>query len=146
MKLKRWILALGMSVILGCQGGDFPTAPVSGVVLCEGQPVAKAMVYFQPVSTGESKVVGKQGFAFTDADGRFVIGTYGLTDGAVVGKHSVRVDGPGVKCDCVLGDEISVMDYEVTSGQKHDVKLELTKKTAAQMRKPMLVEDDDDED
>jgi hypothetical protein len=148
MKYNPIICSVLAALLCGCQKGDFPTSPVTGVVLCEGQPVANAIVFFQPVSTGESKskLVGKQGFSYTDDQGRFNIGTYDVADGAVVGKHSVRVaSGPaGTKCDCMLGDEIPVMDYEVRSGESHEVEVTLKKKTAAQMRMPTL-EDDDDE-
>lgn len=148
MNSKIMVLGLLAALLCGCQKSDFATAPVTGVVLCEGQPVANAIVFFQPVSTGESKskLVGKQGFSYTDDQGRFSIGTYDTDDGAVVGKHSVRVAaGPaGTKCDCMLGDEVPVMDYEVRSGETHEVEVVLKKKTAAQMRMPTL-EDDDDE-
>lgn len=148
--MKRQSIVWGALALLlcGCQKGDFAVSPVTGVVLCEGQPVANAIVFFQPVSKGESKskLVGKQGFSYTDDQGRFSIGTYDTADGAVVGKHSVRVAaGPaGTKCDCMLGDEIPVMDYEVKADESHEVEVVLKKKTAAQMRMPTL-EDDDDE-
>lgn len=138
---------LALMPVFGCQKSEFPTSPVTGVVMCEGQPVANAIVFFQPVPSGETVRVGKQGFSYTDAQGRFTIGTYDTDDGAVVGKHSVRVAaGPaGTKCDCVLGDEVHVMDVEVKSDQEHDVQVVLKKKTAqqARMQQPPGPDEDD---
>ena len=52
------------------------------------------MVFFEPLQEGKSALVGKQGIAFAEEDGTFVISTYGTGDGAVVGKHRVRVGPP----------------------------------------------------
>jgi hypothetical protein len=61
------------------------TAKVSGVVLYQGEPVAQAEVTFRPEGEGDN------GLGRTDAQGKFVISTYGQQDGAVVGKHVVTV-------------------------------------------------------
>lgn len=63
---------------------EFPVAEASGVVLCEGNPVPFAKVFFNPKKKSGSKsaIVGKPGFAFADKDGRFVLSTYGDGDGA----------------------------------------------------------------
>lgn len=148
--MKKFTLSLALLALmplLGCQKSEFPTADVTGVVMCEGQPVANAIVFFQPVPNGETVRVGKQGFSYTDAQGRFRIGTYDTDDGAVVGKHSVRVaSGPaGTKCDCVLGDEVHVMDFEVKADQTHDVQVVLKKKSAQQARMPQPPGPDDED-
>jgi hypothetical protein len=141
------LVLLSLTSFLGCQKPEFTTASVTGVVMCEGQPVANAIVFFQPVPTGETVRVGKQGFSYTDAQGRFRIGTYDTDDGAVIGKHSVRVAaGPaGTKCDCVLGDEVHVMDVEVKADQEHDVQVVLKKKSAQQARMPQPPGPDDED-
>jgi hypothetical protein len=136
-----------VSGLTGCgPGGDFPTAPVSGRVMCEGAPVAGAMVYFEPLreDSSSSAIVGKQGFAFTDAEGRFVLGTYGDTDGAVVGKHRVRVGGQVEDCPCVLNEEVDLMEVEIKAGEKHEFELVLPKKTGRE-RPPLRDEDDEDD-
>src|SRR5262245_12103542 len=95
------------------------------------------MVFFEPLQTGKSALVGKQGFAVADEKGTFAISTYGDKDGAVVGKHRIRVgpphseDHPGYKCACVLNPESNVMEVEIKRGQKNDFELVLKKRTSA---------------
>jgi hypothetical protein len=120
---------------VGCGGGsDFPTAPTTGKVICEGKPVPYVMVFFEPLETGKSGLVGKQGFAYADENGKFAISTYGKEDGAVVGHHRVRVgrphseDHPNFKCDCVLNPEIDVMEVDIKKG-KNDFEVVLKKRT-----------------
>ena len=101
-RVALWLAVL-LPICVGCGSGveKFQVARTEGVVLCNDEPVANAQVYFEPLVTGKSAKVGKQGFAFSDADGTFKLSTYGNNDGAVVGKHRVRVGGDSsVKCDC----------------------------------------------
>jgi hypothetical protein len=121
---------------VGCGSGDFPVAPVSGRVLCDGQPVPHAIVFFEPLQTGESALAGKQGTARAKEDGTFVISTYGTEDGAVVGKHRVRVAPPDVdeypqfSCPCSLNSEVDVMEVEVKAGEDNKFEVKLVKSTA----------------
>jgi len=131
-------------VFPGCGGeGDFPTAKTTGRVVCEGQPVPHVMVFFEPLQTGKSGLVGKQGFAYAEADGTFSISTYGTKDGAVVGRHRVRVgpphaeDHPGYKCGCVLNSEVDVIEVDVKKGGKNQFDLVLKKKTGREP-KPLI--------
>lgn len=126
-------------LFLGCSKGDFPTAKTEGVVLCEGKPVVGAAVYFEPLqSTGAdaSIIVGKQGFAFTDNEGKFQISTYfpGQNDGAVIGKHRVRVGRGDAKCNCQMSDQIDVMQVDVKSGEVNKFELVLKPANAAQLK------------
>lgn len=129
-------LLLGLAVVTGCgDSGDFPTAKVTGKVTCEGQPVAGAAVYFEPLRSGGesgSALVGKQGFAFTEPDGSFTISTYrpGKGDGAVIGMHRVRVGPGGAKCDCSMNDEFDLMQVEVKADGNNEFELVLPKATA----------------
>jgi len=131
---SSWCVAL--LLLAGCgSGGDFPVAPTRGKVTCEGQPVAHVMVFFEPLQEGKSALVGKQGFALAEEDGTFVVSTYGKGDGAVIGKHRVRVGPPGeghpnFKCACVLNSEVDVLQTEIKAGQTNDVELKLKKRTA----------------
>lgn len=104
------------------------------------------MVYFEPLreDSSSSAIVGRQGFSFTDAEGKFVLTTYNNNDGAVIGKHRVRVGGPGVKCDCVLNEEVDLMQVEIKEGEKHEFELVLPKKTGRE-RPPLIDEDDADD-
>ena len=136
-----WLTALiGLA---GCSSGDFPVAATRGQVICEGRPVPRARVFFEPLETGKSAIVGKQGLATADAEGKFVISTYGENDGAVIGKHRVRVDRPfdpdekpPFKCPCVLNAEVNVMEVEVKKGETNEFEVVLKKKTG-QEPKPL---------
>jgi hypothetical protein len=129
-------------VLAGSGGsGDFPTAPTTGRVICEGKPVPYVMVFFEPLQTGKKAVVGKQGFSYADAEGKFSISTYGNQDGAVIGHHRVRVgpphaeDHPNQKCDCYLNPEMDIMEVDIKKG-KNDFEIVLKRKTG---REPPLL-------
>jgi hypothetical protein len=131
----------GLLLLVGCgAGGDFPVAPTRGKVTCEGQPVPHVMVFFEPLQEGKSALVGKQGFALAGEDGTFVISTYGKGDGAVIGKHRVRVGPPSsesfpnYKCACVLNSEVDVLQVEIKKGETNEVELKLKKKTGREPR------------
>lgn len=143
MVIGSLLLVLGGG-LLGCgRQGEFPVAPTKGVVLCEGKPVPYVMVFFEPLASGESgssALVGKQGFAVADAEGRFVISTYRDGDGAVVGKHRVRVgpphpeDHPRFSCPCVLNSEVDVMEVEVVKGKVNEFQVVLARRTGREPR------------
>lgn len=128
----------------GCsRKGGFDVAKTTGVVMCEGQPVPKAEVYFEPLQDGKNAVVGKQGFSFTDDAGKFEITTYDNHDGAVVGKHRVRVGGGPSDCPCVLNSEIDVMQVEIKADAANEFEVVLKKKTGKE--RPVLGANEDDE-
>jgi hypothetical protein len=80
-------------VAAGCgDDGKLPRAPVSGRVTYKGKPVAGAAVSFLPETPGWRAAVGK-----TDAQGRYLLGTYDPDDGAPVGRCKVALSlrGPG---------------------------------------------------
>jgi hypothetical protein len=136
-KLRIMVIVASVMALAGCgTGGDFPTAPTSGRVVCQGQPVPHVMVFFEPLEAGKSALVGKQGFAIANADGTFTLSTYGEGDGAVVGKHSVRVGRPHAEtyprftCPCYLNPDVELMVVEVKKGQENEFELVLKKKTA----------------
>lgn len=86
------VLAAGgwLAAVVGCSGG--PTyAPVSGVVKIDGQPYGKAVVSFQPIGSPENPTPGRGSSAYTDEAGRFVLKCDEAVNGAVVGKHLVRI-------------------------------------------------------
>lgn len=147
--IRRMVVYLGMAVagflVTGCSQGDFATAKVSGVVTCEGTPVAKAMVYFEPLGAGQQTgaTVGKQGFSFTDDSGRYVLSTYGNQDGAVVGKHRVRVGGPEAKCNCSLNEENTLMEVEVKAGEANVFDIALPPATPADRARAAMNSEDD---
>lgn len=78
------LLGFALSLLSGCGDGRPSRVPVSGRVMIDGKPLAKAGVRFYP--TGGRSSAGK-----TDADGRFVLTCYEPNDGALVGSHQVIV-------------------------------------------------------
>jgi hypothetical protein len=134
-RLPLSVLLLAGPVIGGCSQSDFPTAPVSGRVVCEGQPAPFVMVFFEPMQTGKSALVGAQARAFADDQGKFRLSTYATNDGAVVGHHRVRVgpphreEHPNYKCACVLHPEIDVTEVDVKKG-KNEFEIILKKRTS----------------
>jgi hypothetical protein len=74
-------------LLAGCGGPDHELvlAPVSGTVTYNGEPLADAMVAFDPEEGGRI-ASGK-----TDEDGRYRLTTVEGYDGAIVGRHGVTV-------------------------------------------------------
>ena len=147
-QLQIMLLSAFAVSISGCGGGgDFPTASVTGTVTCEGVPVKGAMVYFEPIKQGEQALVGKQGFSYTDENGKYSISTYdpGGEDGAVIGKHRVRVGRGESDCNCYMNEEVNLTEVEVKKGEDNVFDLQLQKATRNQP-KPLADDDDEDED
>jgi len=92
------ILVLG-----GCgQQGRLTTVPVRGTVTLDGKPLPYGQVLFMPdngrVAKGEI------------VDGRFTLGTYSASDGAVLGKHRVSVTARK-PVETNLNDPLAVPQY-----------------------------------
>ena len=150
----NWFLLLFAAcslAVAGCGGGSgYPVGQASGTVTCEGKAVPGAWVFFEPLAgTGGSALVGKQGFAIADENGKFVISTYGTQDGAVIGKHKVHVTapksegGPAYKCPCEFDSATEPFLVEVKSGKNtFDLPLPLPK-GGAKTNKPMTLEERD---
>lgn len=97
--LPRVAVAIGSvavaCLLAGCGGGDqFDTAPVSGTVTLNGEPVTGGTVMLRPIAEGETQIAGKGASAPVQEDGSFVLTTYEQGDGAVVGKHHVSYVAP----------------------------------------------------
>jgi hypothetical protein len=60
-------------------------------VKLDGVPYPKAVVSFQPISEGGDPYPGRGSSAYTDENGRFVLKSDETRNGAVVGKHRVRI-------------------------------------------------------
>ena len=80
----RWICLLtAFALVAGCHRG--PTmAPVTGKVFYNGRPLEFGSVMFQPAS-------GQPAQGQIQSDGTFTLSTYKEADGAVVGRHKVRI-------------------------------------------------------
>lgn len=82
------LMAMLISLTIGCGESGPPTAPVDGVVTYKGKPVQYANLIFLP----QNVPGGQTGFAQTDAEGKFdQVLTGGKIPGAVVGSHFVTV-------------------------------------------------------
>lgn len=86
------LLAIVISISVGCgESSKYPLAPVTGVVTLDGEPLADAVVNFQPMASSKDGKVGAGSNARTDEQGRFVLNTIDDHPGAVVAKHRVRI-------------------------------------------------------
>lgn len=91
--MKYLNLVFGLVVIqlnIGCS--DSPRfAPVSGIVTLDGKPYSLGVVSFQPIGTKDNPNPGRGSSAFTDVNGKFSLKCDATIDGAIVGKHLVRI-------------------------------------------------------
>jgi hypothetical protein len=83
-KLIHAVVAMFIGGMLaGCGGSnEYETTPVSGVVTCEGKPVANATVNFTPLPE-EGRPSGQRGrvaLGLTDKDGHFTLTTKTMTE------------------------------------------------------------------
>ena len=84
MPLAFLLSACSLFGIVGCGGSDSNLGKVEGVVLLNGKPVPSGKVVFQPAA-------GRGAVGVIQPDGTFTMGTYGDTDGAVIGEHKVAI-------------------------------------------------------
>jgi hypothetical protein len=116
-------LLISAAVLLSGCGG--PTmAPVKGRVVCHGKPVGAAAVVFSPVPKAETdRESGKPGTGYSESDGTFVLSTFKVRDGALIGPHRVTIsleETNPAKCKRVtkLVKDVKVGD--------NDIELDLT--------------------
>ena len=92
MTRRRFLAASGLfAAMVGCSSGGPQFVPVSGVITLDGKPYGNAAISFQPIGEGGNPNPGRGSSAYTDENGRFVLMCDGKVNGAVVGKHRVRV-------------------------------------------------------
>ena len=90
----------------GCGGDAGPRVhPVSGRIVVDGRPAAKAQVAFHPTAGAPGGVIP---FAETDADGVFRPSTRLTGDGAPAGDYTLTVLWPEIKVD--RGEEVAGPD------------------------------------
>lgn len=77
------------------------TAPVSGSVTCGGKTLTEGYITFTPIPDASANVAksGKSGYAVIQSDGTYVVTTYNEGDGAIPGRHEVRVYKPDPEDD-----------------------------------------------
>ncbi len=86
----RWLIGIGIVMVLGCNKGSQQFAPVSGKVTLNGQPLANATVSFQPIAK-QGIEAGPGSTAKTNDKGEFTLKVSTGKLGAVVGKHRVII-------------------------------------------------------
>ncbi len=130
-------IALSIFFCLGC-GSKVPydLAPVSGMVTLDGKPLTGGKVMFAPIAQGASAKAGKPGFGKLNADGTYVISTYGSEDGAVVGKHWVSImrnlqvagpDQPAEEASSMPFEQFAVPEQKtVVAGEENKIDIALT--------------------
>ena len=104
------IILAGLIPLIGCGGS---VAKVDGIVLCDGKPVPDALVFFQPEK-------GRLAKGTTQKDGCFTLTTYRDNDGAVIGRHTIRVapsDWTLPNCPASLSIEKDIKEVEVVAGE-----------------------------
>jgi hypothetical protein len=118
-RIAQFALILALIACVGCGGGEPSLAPVSGIVTVDGKPYPDAVVSFQPIGTKDALNPGRGSSGYTDANGRFVLKYDGIKNGAVVGKHLVRIMTKGN--DVMIGSEgTGSDDFTPPSGIKID--------------------------
>jgi hypothetical protein len=137
-----WVILLGLTpAAFGCGSGQvkLPVARTEGRVVCEGQPVPFATVFFEPLPVDKNALAGKQAVGYADEQGNFTLTTYDQNDGAVIGKHRVRVGPPlgdaakaDYQCDCALNPFVDVMEVTIESG-RNNIEVRLKKASAEEL-------------
>jgi hypothetical protein len=105
--VRRLMQGLGMCLALsgpGCERPEperLPVYPVRGQVLYRDQPLAGALVVFEPIQPAQI-VAGEQlpSSGITSRDGSFRLSTYEPNDGAPAGDYRVKIaTAPRSKAD-----------------------------------------------
>jgi hypothetical protein len=88
--------------LAGCGRPAYPVAPVSGKVTCRGQPIRNASITFSPLGAANDPLPGKAADGAINDQGEFVLSTFKNQDGAIIGKHRVRISfneaNPKIAC------------------------------------------------
>lgn len=77
-------LLMGMTAVAGCNRGDPKFASVHGVIRLDGEPLAGAVVEFDPEN-------GSPSYGITDPYGRYTLRFNHQQTGALIGRHTVRI-------------------------------------------------------
>ena len=131
----RLFSAVLLAALFGC-GGRQGFVPVSGRVTMDGKPLANVHVHFQPTMTDGNPNPGPGSYAETDKEGKYALAIssqHAQGDGAVVGKHMVRISSKlekkEIKYDPQLGspDGAPLIAYEtIPAHYNQDTTLEYT--------------------
>lgn len=86
-----WLAVAPVLLALGGCGPSRPAvAPVTGQITIDGKPVTSGVVFFYPEN-------GRMATGRIDTDGRYRLGTFTPTDGALPGDHRVVIESRKVE-------------------------------------------------
>ena len=90
------MVAVVLPVVAGCGGGGEDLSSVEGTVTLDGQPLAKAIVNFEPAdeAVGRSSYDGQ-----TDESGHYVLHATASQKGAEPGDYTVHITLPKLAAD-----------------------------------------------
>ena len=96
-------------LVAGCGGSGGKLAPVQGTVTLDGEPLPDAMVEFElePGDNVYQRTAGSSSRGKTDANGRYTLQFTHEKEGALVGKHVVRITTRATIIDAE-GNEVAV--------------------------------------
>jgi len=87
-----WVCSCLLLAFAGCGDGRPARVPVSGIVLIDGQPLARGHISFVPAK-------GRPSAGEIGGDGKFVLTCYDGKDGAIPGIHRVQVSANRIISD-----------------------------------------------
>src|SRR5262245_30088123 len=114
------VAVLAGMLICGCSESSKPykTAPVSGVITLDGQPLAAAHVTFMPAPEAKSgSQSGPEAAGETDSSGRYSLKTVFGDDGASVGKNRVMITTRKTELDPTNPDRSNEVAKERVPGK-----------------------------
>lgn len=94
--VRGLLIALSLVLFAGCSGDDLnrkETVPVTGEVFVDGKPGDGVMIKFHPEG-GMDTAQPTETRARVNTDGKFEAGTYEISDGATLGKHTLTFTWP----------------------------------------------------
>lgn len=114
--LRIWTLLLAASILAGCGADAYRMVPVTGKVLCKGQPVAGGIITFQPLDapakTGRpAGQTGRASQGTVQADGTFTLAAINPQQGAgcLLGPHQVLFQLPPTTRPRLTADDKAAM-------------------------------------
>lgn len=85
------LLLAAVVFLCGCPGRDYKLVNVSGTVTLDDKPLEGGHVTFQPMAEGNNRSPGPGSVGVCDENGRYSLRTVLDEQGAVIGKHQVKI-------------------------------------------------------
>jgi hypothetical protein len=125
--MRKWSLGpFVIALVMGCSGNT-KSSPVSGAVTMDGEPLANAMVSFQPIGKELNSGPGSTGK--TNDRGEYALEVVGGGNGAVEGLHKVMIRSGDAKVTIPAKYNVKTeLRYEVKPGNNANVDFKLTSK------------------